>query len=139
MDIVRCTDVREITKFQTLLQKHHRQFDKQFFAAHILPYQQHEELEEVWVAKDGIFNLGYIHISNPKRGRLHIAGLYVHPHYRNRCVGTALISHAIERAAVWGGIDSITLSAYVDNTEAIALYKRLGFVPRYVALYKEVH
>lgn len=92
----------------------------------------------MWVAERGLTWYGYIHIANTKKGRLHIAGLYVRPKYRGKGIGTALINHALARPKAWGGIDSITLSAYVDNEEAITLYKKLGFVPRYIAMYKEV-
>lgn len=139
MEIVRCEDPVVITKFQTLLHTHHHKFlDRKFFKKHTLPYQKQNEVEEVWIARTAIFDMGYIHTANTKKGRLHIAGLYVFPHYRRQGVGRALINHAFERARAWGGIDSISLSAYVTNEDAIALYKKMGFVPRYIAMYKEV-
>ena len=59
----------------------------------------------------------------------HVAslGIAVAAEARGRGVGTLLMAEAI-RWARSVGVDKIVLSVYPDNTRAIALYRRFGFV-----------
>jgi len=52
----------------------------------------------------------------------------VHPDYRRRGIGAALLSHALEQARALGAT-RVTLLTDGDNARAQALYKRLGFAP----------
>jgi len=52
----------------------------------------------------------------------HITWLFVHPHFRRRGVGTALVHDLLGRLA-----PPVTLNVAVDNAPARALYERAGF------------
>jgi len=52
----------------------------------------------------------------------------VHPDYRRRGIGAALLAHALEQARALGAT-RVTLLTDGDNARAQALYKRLGFAP----------
>lgn len=52
--------------------------------------------------------------------------LVVHPDYRGRGIGTALLAHVVERART-DGILRLTLLTDGDNERAQALYRKLGF------------
>ena len=54
-------------------------------------------------------------------------GFYVEPDYRKRGVGAALISAVL--TASRRIVEQVTLSVVADNTAAITLYERFGFVP----------
>ncbi len=55
-------------------------------------------------------------------------GMFVHDDFQGRGVGTALLVGAIELAFGWLGLERLELTVYTDNSRAIALYKRHGFV-----------
>lgn len=55
-----------------------------------------------------------------------ISDLIVAPAYRNQGIGTALIHHLIGVAQGWGKTH-IEIGAALRNTQALALYRRLGF------------
>ncbi|MBP8002560.1 MAG: GNAT family N-acetyltransferase [Chloroflexi bacterium] len=59
-------------------------------------------------------------------GRL---GLYVHPHYWGRGVGSALMTHLLEMADNWLNLKRVELEVFTDNAAAIRLYEKFGFVP----------
>jgi len=52
----------------------------------------------------------------------------VHPDYRRRGIGAALLAHVLEQARALGAT-RVTLLTDGDNARAQALYKRLGFAP----------
>lgn len=52
----------------------------------------------------------------------------VHPDYRRRGIGAALLGHVLEQARALGAT-RVTLLTDGDNARAQALYKRLGFAP----------
>lgn len=58
----------------------------------------------------------------------HITNIAIHPDYRGRGLGEALLSHMMRRAKEWGA-DKMTLEVRVSNTVAQRLYKKLGFEP----------
>jgi L-phenylalanine/L-methionine N-acetyltransferase len=62
--------------------------------------------------------------------RHHVAtlGISVAPHAWGQGVGSALMHTALDFADRWGQILRIELQVYPDNTRAIALYERFGFV-----------
>ena len=54
-------------------------------------------------------------------------GMGVHPHYRGRGLGTRLLSACLDKARAQG-LTRIELEVRADNTHAIHLYRKLGFV-----------
>ena len=63
-----------------------------------------------------------------QRHKATIWGMYVQPHGRNRGVGRALISAAIEQARRWG-LDQLQLSVTEAAPAAKRLYEAEGFQP----------
>ncbi|MFZ5641977.1 MAG: ribosomal protein S18-alanine N-acetyltransferase [Bacillota bacterium] len=57
----------------------------------------------------------------------HITNVAIHPDYRGKGYGRALMTELLTRAAVLGGV-KITLEVRVSNKAARSLYKSLGFV-----------
>jgi ribosomal-protein-alanine N-acetyltransferase len=57
---------------------------------------------------------------------LHINNLAIHPMYRRRGIGTALLQHAMRTAARLGARRA-TLEVRQSNEEARRIYERLGF------------
>ena len=55
-------------------------------------------------------------------------GISVHPTHWRCGVGSALMSGLLEWADGWAGVLRVELNAFTDNTGAIALYERFGFV-----------
>lgn len=83
------------------------------------------------VVRDGERVVGFIAgvVSAPRRAR--ILMLAVQPEYRNKGIGTALMSEFTRRCIHRGGT-SIELEVRVSNEGAIRFYKRLGFNVRYL-------
>lgn len=59
--------------------------------------------------------------------RAHVWGVYVTPTRRGHGVGERLLRMAMEVAASWPGVTSLSLSASVRSPGAIRLYERVGF------------
>jgi ribosomal protein S18 acetylase RimI-like enzyme len=57
-----------------------------------------------------------------------IRTMFVDPAYRDRGVGKALVSNAIEKARAMPGLDHLTLAVNATNEAAIRLYRAMGFV-----------
>ena len=62
--------------------------------------------------------------------RAHAAGLgmVVADHWQGKGVGTALMAALTDLADNWLGLRRIELCVFADNTRAIALYRKFGFV-----------
>jgi RimJ/RimL family protein N-acetyltransferase len=60
-------------------------------------------------------------------GHLGELGILIHHDHRGKGIGSALFASVIE--ACRGKFDLVRLSVFVDNTPAIALYRKFGFVP----------
>ena len=58
----------------------------------------------------------------------HITNVAVHPDFRRKGIGEALVSVLLEHT-IKNGITSHTLEARVSNDAAISLYKKFGFQP----------
>ena len=56
----------------------------------------------------------------------HITNIAVHPSYRRKHIGEALVT-VLAKTAEDSGIDKLTLEVRVSNEQAKALYKKLGF------------
>ncbi len=74
---------------------------------------------DIWVAaaENGI--VGYLALKGS-----YVDRLYVHPHHQRRGIGTALLTHAVERSP-----DGLTLHTHQKNTHARAFYEKHGFRP----------
>jgi len=79
----------------------------------------------VVVEKPGDRLVGYIvywHI----REDVQVNNVAVHPDFRGRGVGEALMRHVIDKVRE-SGATFVTLEVRVSNTPAVTLYKKLGF------------
>lgn len=56
----------------------------------------------------------------------YLAELYVVPALRNQGIGRRLMEAVLEHARA-GGADTIDLNTSIDDTQAVALYEKLGF------------
>ena len=72
--------------------------------------------------------LGYLIISRYVDA-WHVMNVAVEPEHRRRGIATALLDRLFELTAA-DGRRGYTLEVRVSNTQAIALYERLGFEPR---------
>ena len=68
--------------------------------------------------------------TDPTRWRMRHTGsigMAVRDDWQGKGVGTALMGAALDLADNWLNLRRIELSVYVDNSAAVALYKRFGF------------
>ncbi len=68
--------------------------------------------------------------TSPTRPRIRHAGsigMAVRDDWQGQGVGTALMEAALDLADNWLNLTRIELRVYVDNSAAVALYKRFGF------------
>ncbi|MFM0125002.1 GNAT family N-acetyltransferase [Paraburkholderia sp. RL18-101-BIB-B] len=74
--------------------------------------------------------VGHAGLEVHRSSRAHCAhlGLAVHDAYRGRGVGAALLQGLIDCADASLGLRRIDLTVFSDNTPAIALYRKFGFV-----------
>ena len=65
-----------------------------------------------------------------ENGRAHVGtvGMGVHDAYQGRGAGGALLGALLSTADRWLGLRRIELTVYADNTRAIGLYEKHGFV-----------
>lgn len=64
----------------------------------------------------------------PRRRHVGQLGMAVRDDWQGRGVGTAMLQAAIDMADKWLNLSRLELNVYTDNTAAIALYKKFGFV-----------
>jgi GNAT superfamily N-acetyltransferase len=104
------------------------------------PYGEGEPWEEEWadtlddirdggvfVAEDDDGPAGVVRIEAPKRGDAHVQLVYVRPRARRQGTAKALLAEAVADAKARGA-QHVSLSVLTTNTEAIAAWRRLGFV-----------
>lgn len=114
------------------------------FAAH--DFDRHEYFDELiadgernvaWVAAAGDTVVGYLvgRYRDPSEMRrvstCVLESMYVHPAYRNRRVGTALVETFL-RWVRDTGAGSAVVTAYAENAGAIRFYGRFGWKPKHV-------
>lgn len=73
-------------------------------------------------------NLALHGFTNPRRSHSWHLGIGVHAHYQGAGIGQQLMSAAMKFADEWLGAKRVELTVYVDNTRAVKLYERQGFV-----------
>lgn len=69
-----------------------------------------------------------LEVQRPSRAHCAHMGLVVHDAYHGRGVGSALLRGLIDCADGALGLRRIDLTVFADNTPAIALYRKFGFV-----------
>ena len=57
----------------------------------------------------------------------HVVGMMVHPDFRGRGVGRALVDACVDRSRATGEVELLTLSVTSGNEAAARLYERAGF------------
>lgn len=82
------------------------------------------ELDGNVVASAGVFAPG----NHVRRRHASGLGISVAKDAQGKGVGTALMAALVDYADRWGNILRIELNVFADNTRAIALYERFGFV-----------
>lgn len=79
------------------------------------------------LAEVGAEPAGYAKVQfAPAEGRCYVSSLYVLPGFQGRGVGGSLLA-AAERHAVEFGVHELWLGVMVQNTQALAWYRRVGF------------
>lgn len=73
-------------------------------------------------------HLGVIGNTAPRRKHVASFGLCVHPDDQGKGVGGALLRALVDLADNWLNLVRVELTVAADNTRAIALYERHGFV-----------
>lgn len=73
-------------------------------------------------------HLGLLTNRAPRRKHVASFGIAVHPDFQGRGVGKALMTEMLHQADNWLNLVRIELSVAADNTGAIALYEKFGFV-----------
>jgi putative acetyltransferase len=66
--------------------------------------------------------------NNPRRRDTAWIGMAVHDEFQGRGVGTALMRALMDLADNWYGLRRVELTVYTDNTAAVHLYEKFGFV-----------
>lgn len=79
---------------------------------------------------DGVVvgNCGLQGNENPRRAHCWGLGMTVHDDWQGKGIGTRMMQTLIDLADNWLGALRIELTVYVDNTRAIRLYEKFGFV-----------
>jgi putative acetyltransferase len=74
--------------------------------------------------------IGMAGLSRFQGRRSHAAelGIGVHDGYQGRGIGTALLGALIDLADNWWNVPRLELGVFADNTGAIKLYHRFGFI-----------
>ena len=73
-------------------------------------------------------NLGLHHAAkSPRRRHAGAVGMAVHDAWHRKGIGSALMTAALELADNWMQFTRLELTVYVDNSAALALYRKFGF------------
>lgn len=73
-------------------------------------------------------NCGLHGNKNPRRQHAWMLGMSVRDDWQGRGVGTRMMTTLLDLADNWLGALRLELTVYTDNTVAVALYKKFGFV-----------
>jgi putative acetyltransferase len=72
--------------------------------------------------------LGLHTVSNPRRRHAGSIGMAVRDDWHGKGAGSALMQAAVDLADRWLNLTRLELEVYTDNTSAIRLYEKFGFV-----------
>ncbi len=72
-------------------------------------------------------HLGFSVMQNPRRKHVGTFGMAVLDDFERKGVGSALVQAALDQADNWLDLTRIEITAFIDNTSALALYKKHGF------------
>jgi len=86
--------------------------------------------QELWLLEEQLTGraAGYLRLRRQPPATGYLAILAVHPDYQRHGLGEALLCWALARFREQG-LRRVVLTVTVDNAPAIALYRKLGFVP----------
>jgi putative acetyltransferase len=73
-------------------------------------------------------HLGMIMNHTPRRKHVASFGISVHPDFQSRGIGGALMAEMLDMADNWLNLMRVELTVAADNTRAIRLYEKHGFV-----------
>ena len=107
-----------------------------------MPYQSRDEIKQklanppagvhrlVAVVKDSQKVVGIIGLHTHQGRRAHVGaiGMSVHDDYQNQGVGSKLMAAVMDLAENWLNLKRLELTVYTDNSKAIHLYEKYGFV-----------
>ncbi len=133
LDSARAADVPELVGLLEILFTQEAELspdaDKQRLALELILAEP--ALARLFVARAGskVVAMAALHftISTAEGGRAAwLEDCVVHPDYRRRGIGAALLAHVLEQARALGAT-RVTLLTDGDNARAQALYRRLGF------------
>lgn len=103
--------------------------------AHFLPAHQFQKILDldrpVQVARDNATRFSVAEVDGVPAGALllkenYVDHLWVRPEFMGRGVGSALLDHAVDRAAR-AGFERLTLDCLALNEKALAFYRAKGF------------
>jgi putative acetyltransferase len=90
-----------------------------------------EGVQWLCAAVDGevVGHLG-LHTTPTRPRRRHAAGIgmAIHDDWQGKGIGTALLAAAVDMADNWLGITRLELTVFADNSPAVRLYEKFGFV-----------
>jgi ribosomal protein S18 acetylase RimI-like enzyme len=81
----------------------------------------------VFIAEDDAGPLGVVRIEAPKGRDAHVQLVYVRPRGRRQGIAKALLAEAVADAKARGA-EHVSLSVLTTNSDAVAAWRRLGFV-----------
>lgn len=84
----------------------------------------------VFYAVDGEKVIGWCDVfpfSNPRQAHRGGLGMGLLANYRGQGLGSLLLNKTLEKAKEFG-LEKVELNVYTTNTNAIALYKKVGFI-----------
>lgn len=86
-----------------------------------------------------VVGMASIHVKTlPRRRHSAELGIMVHPNYFSQGIGSALMNTLMDLADNWLMLTRIELTVYPDNTKAIKLYEKFGFVTEGVMKYASI-
>lgn len=91
------------------------------------PQANHHSLLAI-VKERIVAQIGIHPVSRPRRAHVAMIAMVVHDKWHDRGIGAALLKAALDLADNWLNLLRLELTVYTDNTAAVHLYKKFGFV-----------
>jgi putative acetyltransferase len=80
------------------------------------------------IAEGKVIGTSFLGRFEDRRSHVGSVGMGVHDAWAGKGAGTALMGAMVGLADNWLGLKRLELTVYADNTRAIGLYERFGFV-----------